>query len=85
LGKYTKIIEKILSGSQDGNINFAELINLLLRLGFSMRIKGSHHILYRPDVNEIINIQANGANAKPYQVKQIRGIILKYKLGVKDG
>ena len=33
------------------------------------------------DVEEIINIQPAGNKAKPYQVKQIRNIILKYKLG----
>jgi hypothetical protein len=29
---------------------------------------------------EIINIQPDGSKAKPYQVKQIREIIVKYKL-----
>lgn len=33
------------------------------------------------DVEEIINLQPNGNKAKPYQVKQVRHIILKYQLG----
>ena len=33
------------------------------------------------DVEEIINLQPDGNKAKPYQVRQIRNIILKYKLG----
>ena len=84
MGKYAKIIEKILSGRQDSSINFSELVNLLRLFGFSFRVKGSHHIFWRTGVNEIINIQPIGANAKPYQVKQIRNLIVKYRLGVED-
>lgn len=51
--------------------------------GFECRIKGSHHIFYRSDISEIINIQPNGSKAKAYQVKQIRELIIKYKLNEK--
>jgi len=51
------------------------------RLGFQERIKGSHHIFWKEGVAEIINLQPAGSKAKPYQVKQVRTIILKYKLG----
>ena len=34
-------------------------------------------------VEEILNLQPKGAKAKPYQVKQVRNLILKYKLGEK--
>ena len=71
----------ILSGMQDNNISFSDLYNILVTLGFSVRIKGDHHIFTRTDVVEIINIQPDGSKAKPYQVKQIRNLILKYKLG----
>lgn len=36
------------------------------------------------EVEEILNLQPKGANAKPYQVKQVRNVILKYKLGGED-
>jgi hypothetical protein len=55
-----------------------------LSLGFSQRIKGDHHIFYREGIVEIINIQPNGAKAKSYQVRQIRELIVKYKLEEKD-
>jgi hypothetical protein len=49
--------------------------------GFSVRIKGDHHIFYKEGVEEIINLQPLGdGRAKPYQVRQVRGIIYKYKL-----
>jgi hypothetical protein len=35
----------------------------------------------RQDVEEKINLQRDGGKAKPYQVKQVRAVILKYKLG----
>lgn len=66
---------------QDKNISFAELKNLLMAFGFALRIKGDHYIFSRPDIAEIINLQPNGSKAKPYQVKQVRSLILKYKLG----
>jgi len=84
MGHIDKIISKILSGMQDQNILFYELCNVLEHLGFSCRTKGSHHIYFKVEVEEIINIQPNGSKAKPYQVKQIRNIILKYKFGGND-
>ena len=71
-------------GRSDANLAFADLRQLLLSLGFAQRIRGDHHIFTRDGVTEIINIQPAGAKAKPYQVRQVRAIILKYKLGVLD-
>jgi hypothetical protein len=84
MGKYEKLIQKILSTTSDKNINFTDLCKLLIRLDFKERIKGDHHIFTREDVEEIINIQPRGSKAKPYQVKQIRNLIIDYRLGEKD-
>ena len=84
MGKYDKLIFQVLSGTSDANIAFSDLINLLQHLGFEMRIKGSHHIFRKAGVEEKPNLQKEGNKAKPYQVKQVRNIILKYKLGVND-
>lgn len=84
MGKYTKLLTSILSGSSDKNIAFEDLCRLLLRLGFDQRIKGDHFIFSRVGVNEIINLQPLGNMTKPYQVKQVRQIILNYKLGSLD-
>lgn len=81
MGQTEKLLIKILCGTQDNNIKFNELRLLLDWLGFSERIKGDHHIYTKNDISEIINIQPLGNKAKPYQVKQIRNIILKYGLG----
>jgi hypothetical protein len=79
-----KLLDRILSGSADANISFADLCRLLRRLRFDERIRGSHHIFTKDGVEEILNLQSKGANAKPYQVKQVRNVILKYKLGGDD-
>jgi predicted RNA binding protein YcfA (HicA-like mRNA interferase family) len=75
-----KLISKILTGTSDANIAFDELCSLLKSLGFNTRVKGSHHIFYKTGIEEILNIQPNGPKAKAYQVKQVREIIVKYKL-----
>ena len=83
MGKYEKLIFQILSGSSDANIKFEDLCNLLKKLGFEMRVRGSHHIFRKEGVVEKINLQRDGSKAKPYQVKQVRNILVKYKLGDK--
>jgi hypothetical protein len=54
---------------------------VLERLGFDCRIRGDHFIYTMDGVDEILNIQPSGNKAKPYQVKQVRELILKYQLG----
>lgn len=49
-----------------------------------MLIKGSHHVFRKVGIEEKPNLQKEGNKAKPYQVKQVSNIILKYKLGVND-
>jgi hypothetical protein len=49
-------------------------------LGFNERIRGDHHIFSKAGVEEILNLQPVGPKSKPYQVKQVRMIIQKYRL-----
>ena len=81
MAKRDKLLQTILSGRSDSNIQFSDLCYLLKQFGFDERIKGDHHIFTRNDLAEILNIQPKGSKSKPYQVKQIRNIIVKYKLG----
>jgi len=75
------ILEKVLSGVSDKNIKFSDLRKLVLDLGFGERIKGDHHIFFKEGVVEIINLQPlKDGRAKAYQVRQVRNIILKYKI-----
>lgn len=80
MGKREKLLQKILRGASDANIPFDELCNLLIVLGFAQRIRGDHYIFTKKSVEEILNLQPKDSKAKPYQVKQVRFVILKYKL-----
>ena len=84
MGKHEKVLQQVLLGRSDSNLAFADLKRLLLALGFAQRIRGDHHIFTRDGIAEIVNIQPIGAKAKAYQVRQVRAIILKYKLGISD-
>jgi len=84
VAKYDELLSRILRGASDANIPFNQLRNLLRRLGFEERIRGDHHIFTKNGVEEIINLQPQGSKAKPYQVKQVRGVILKYRLSGDD-
>ncbi len=79
--KPNPVLLKVLNGASDSNIAFSDLRQLVLSLGFEERIKGSHHIFSKQGVRDIINMQPKGSKAKAYQVKQVRNVILKYRLG----
>ena len=57
---------------------------MLKSLGFEKRVRGSHHLFRKAGVDERINLQRDGGTAKPYQVKQVRNVVVKYKLGGSD-
>ncbi len=61
-------------------MRFEDLVSLLTALGFAERIRGGHHIFSKTGVAEILNLQPRGSLAKPYQVKQVRAVIVRYKL-----
>ena len=70
-----------MAGQSDYNFRFADVVALLLALGFSLRVKGSHHIFTKPDHPCFFNLQPGRAgNAKPYEVRQVRQAIKKYSL-----
>ena len=81
MGSREKLLAQITDGRSDANIAFEDLCNLLLHFGFDMRTRGSHHVFRKAGILEKINLQRDGNKAKPYQVRQVRDIILKYRLG----
>ncbi len=76
-----KTLRQILSGKSDASIRFDDLCSVLDTLGFEMRVKGSHHLFRKAGIDERINLQQDGGHAKPYQVKQVRAMILRNRLG----
>jgi predicted RNA binding protein YcfA (HicA-like mRNA interferase family) len=81
----TTLLAKILSGRSSQNVSFDELVGLLQHLGFDMRISGSHRIFSRQGVVEILNLQPRkDGTAKPYQLRQVRNVIVRYALAGED-
>ena len=80
MARAEKMLEQILRGTSDANISFASMRRLLSRLGFQERIRGDHHIFVKDGIEEILNLQPKGSKCKPYQVKQVRSVILRYRL-----
>jgi len=78
--KHEKLLMQILRGAADANISFSDLRQLLVRLGFEERTRGSHHVFRKQGIEEKINLQREGSKAKPYQVRQVRNVIVRYGL-----
>ena len=80
MARMRKLLDQILRGDADANIPFSGMVQLLRRLGFQDRVKGGHHIFFRDGVPEILNLQPRGNKCKPYQVKQVRNVIIANQL-----
>ena len=85
MSRQSKLLRKILDGESDANIRFRDLCMLLVRFGFSMRVRGSHHLFRHPSVIERVTLQSSGGKAKAYQVRQVRSILRKYGFTVLRG
>ena len=81
MSRHERLVRTILRGRSDANVRFDELRALMGYLGFEERVRGSHHLFSKEGVLEIVNLQAQGGQAKPYQVRQVRRLIIKYRLG----
>lgn len=82
MSKRDRLLERVLGGRSDANIDFGELCRLLELLGYAKRKSrgGTSHVIYRmAGQREIINLQPRKyGKAKPYQVEQVRAILMKY-------
>lgn len=78
-----KLLKKILGGSK--NISFVDMVNLVRGFGFELsRTEGSHHIFFRPDLPELVNLQNVKGQAKPYQMRQFLKLVEKHNLKLED-
>jgi len=69
-----------------GNVRFRDLVRLVEAVGYVQdRQRGSHRIFRHRSRRElpIVNLQADGATAKPYQVRQVLRLIDEHKLEVR--
>jgi predicted RNA binding protein YcfA (HicA-like mRNA interferase family) len=81
--KRRKLLQKIIDGSK--NIRFSEMVNLVEGFGFELsRTDGSHHIFFRPDIPELVNLQNVKGQAKPYQIRQFLKLVEKHNLKLEE-
>jgi predicted RNA binding protein YcfA (HicA-like mRNA interferase family) len=81
MGKYEKLLLRILGGQSDANIPFDDLCQLLRRHGFEERTQGSHRIFVRAGIARQVVLQPQSGKAKRYQVKQVRELFEEFQLG----
>ena len=83
MSTFDKLVEKLLRGDNDASFSFSDLCYILRSIGFDETIKGSHHIFSRSGIEEQLNLQTwqGSRHAKPYQLRQVRNLLLKYDLG----
>ena len=72
------------------NLSFDDLVRLANAFGFvHARTSGSHRIFSHPELPGMLNLQPDGHQAKPYQVRQLVKLVEKYglilPLGEEDG
>ena len=79
-----KLLKRIARGDLV-NVQFRDLLRLTGALGFTTsRVAGSHHILVHAEIQEFLNLQDVGGEAKPYQVRQVLRLIERYNLRLEN-
>jgi len=78
-----KLLQRVINNKK--NIKFNDIILLAEAFGFNLdRKEGSHHIYKNKEIAEIINLQNDKGEAKPYQIKQMLNLVEKYNLKLED-
>ena len=79
-----QLLRRLTLGSVQ-NVQFSDMINLVEGFGFKLdRIHGSHHLFVHHDIPEILNLQPEGKQAKPYQIRQFLRLIEERELNLED-
>ena len=79
--KLALILDQVMSGR--GVPSFSDFESLLLALGFRMdRQSGSHRIYSHPRLVRPFPVQPAGRDAKRYQVRELRDIIVRHRLQI---
>lgn len=77
VGRRRKLLERILGGRSDANIPFEQTRTLLKALGGSRR---ASRAATTSSSGKLINLQNVEGKCKPYQVRQMRDVLLRYNL-----
>ncbi len=79
-----RLLRRLLQGHLQ-NVGFAELLGLIEAFGFRPgRSRGSHQTFFHPTIPEMLNLQPDRGEAKPYQVRQFLRLVERYNLRLED-
>ena len=74
-----------LSRGQVQNVRFSDFVRLIEAFGFHYsHTTGSHQQFAREGVKQIVNIQDERGEVKPYQAREFLGLIERYNLALED-
>jgi predicted RNA binding protein YcfA (HicA-like mRNA interferase family) len=63
------------------NVRYGDFVSLVEAFGYEyVRSNGSHNIYEHKDAPEVLNIQNQNGEAKPYQIKQFLDFVEIYNL-----
>ena len=71
MSKFEKLVQKILNGN---NVSYQEAENLLLHLGFEVKIRGSHHNFRKPGYPKTVAIKKRKL-LFDYQVDDLKEVL----------
>jgi hypothetical protein len=71
MSKLEKLIDKVLNGK---NISYDDAQNLLEHLGFTLKIKASHHIFRKPQYPRVISLKKRTLLIR-YQVDELQEVL----------
>ncbi len=79
-----RLLRRLVRGNLH-NVRFQDMVDLAQGFGFRLaRIRGSHHIFIHPDLPELLNLQDEKGDAKPYQVRQFLRLVERYNLQLEE-
>lgn len=78
--KRRRLLQRLARGDLH-NVRFEDLVDLAQGFGFRLvRVRGSHHIFAHSDLPELLNLQEEKGDAKPYQIRQLLRVVERYNL-----
>lgn len=79
-----RLLARLLRGDLQ-NVPLTDFERLLERLGFvQQRTAGSRRIWGHPSIPSQVNLQGMAGEAKPYQIRQVLGLLKRYNLELED-
>lgn len=71
MSRFDKLVKQILD---DRPTSYKEAESLLIKLGFELRIRGSHHVFAKPDYARNVSIKVR-TQLLPYQIRLIQEVL----------